>query len=53
MEKDINKAWEDYQQEVNKRRNEIITKLMTIRLSVEPTYKKWLDQTIEFIKEEN
>lgn len=52
---EIDKAWEDYQQELNKRRNEIITKLLTIRSSkqLDTTYKLWLDQTIQFIKEGN
>lgn len=52
---EMNKAYEEYQEEINMRRREIITKLLTIRNSKELdlTYKKWLDQAIEFIKEEN
>lgn len=52
---EIDKAWENYQKDVNKRRNEIITKLLTIRMhpEIEGVYKKWIDQVIEFIKEGN
>lgn len=52
---ELNKAYEEYQEEINRRRREIITKLLTIQSSknLDITYKKWIDQTIEFIKEEN
>ena len=55
MQEELNKAYEEYQQEVNKRRREILTKLMCIRMNKHTTelYKKWIDQAIEFIKEEN
>lgn len=52
---ELNKAYEEYQEEINRRRREIITKLLTIQSSknLDITYKKWIDQAIEFIKEEN
>ena len=55
MNEELNRAYKEYQQEVNERRNEIITKLLTIRMhhEIEGLYKKWIDQVIDFIKEEN
>ena len=45
-------AWNDYYDDFMKRKNEIISKLTTIKMSkIPPTYEKWIDQVIEFIKE--
>ena len=51
---DINEqAWSDYHDDFIKRKNEILSKLTTIKMSkIPPTYEKWIDQTIEFIKEQ-
>ena len=46
-------AWSEYHESFIKRKNEILTKLGTIRNNInENTYQKWLEQTIEFIKEQ-
>ena len=34
-----------------KRRNEILTKLVTIREDMIGVYQQWIDQVIEYIKE--
>lgn len=45
---ELEKAHLDYE----KRRNEIISKLETLaNCDLPPTFIKWLEQTIEFIKE--
>lgn len=46
-------AWSDYYDDFIRRKNEIITKLETIkRNSRSTTYRAWLEQSIEFIKEQ-
>jgi hypothetical protein len=35
-----------------KRRNEILTKLVTIREDMIGVYQQWIDQVIEYIKEQ-
>ena len=48
-----NEAWEAYEKDFIKRKNEIMTKLDTIKndINTNSVYKTWLDQTIDFIKE--
>lgn len=47
------KAWSDYHDDFVKRKNEILTKLRTIRKNRIPeVYKEWITQTIEFINEQ-
>lgn len=46
-------AWSDYYDDFIRRKNEIITKLETIKHSSRSTtYRTWLEQAIEFIKEQ-
>ena len=50
---EINTAYDEYLKDYEKKKNEIISKLTTIKLSKIPTvYEKWLNQTINFIKEQ-
>lgn len=50
---EINTAYDEYLKDYEKKKNEIISKLTTIRLSKIPTvYEKWLNQAINFIKEQ-
>ena len=46
-------AWSDYYDAFIKQKNEILTKLQTIKRDVhtKPVFKVWLEQTIDFIKE--
>lgn len=48
-----NEAWEAYEQDFTKRKNEIMSKLDTIKndIDIDSVYKSWLYQAIEFIKE--
>ncbi len=49
---EIEQAYQDLHEEYERRKNEIITKIITIKKSKIPeVYKEWLKQTIEFIKE--
>lgn len=47
-------AWNDYYDDFMKRKNEIMSKLMTIKADIKThqVYREWLDQAIEFIKEQ-
>lgn len=48
----IEKAYRDYERELDRTRNEILSKLITIRNDEKKdTYVKWLNQAIEFISE--
>lgn len=48
LEMELEEAHLDYE----KRKNEILSKLETMRNSgLSPTFDKWLDQAMEFIKE--
>lgn len=50
---DYEEAWSEYHESFIKRKNEIITKLVTIRSgSSSSTHRAWLTQAIEFIKEQ-
>lgn len=50
---EINTAYDEYLKDYEKKKNEIISKLTTIKLSKIPVvYEKWLNQTINFIKEQ-
>lgn len=50
---EINTAYDEYLKEYEKKKNEIISKLTTIKMSKIPVvYEKWLNQTINFIKEQ-
>lgn len=53
MNFEIDNAWEAYEEYFTKRKNEIMSKLQTIKndIDTDSVYKSWLDQTIEFIKE--
>lgn len=47
---EIDQAYQDLHEYYEHRKNEIITKLITIKKSKIPeVYKQWLTQTIEFI----
>lgn len=49
---DINDALNEAHEDYERRKNEILTKLKTIsQYTLEPTFVKWLDQAIDFIKE--
>lgn len=49
---DIEQAYDELHQDYEHRKNEIITKLITIKKSSIPeVYREWLTQTIEFIKQ--
>lgn len=46
-------AWQAYAKDYEKCKNEILSKLETIKNSkIPPTYERWLSQTIHFIKEQ-
>ena len=46
-------AWSEYHESFIKRKNEIVTKLVTIRDGASSsTHRAWLTQAIEFIKEQ-
>ena len=46
-------AWNDYYDDFLKRKNEITSKLETIKRSkIPPIYEKWIDQAIKFINEQ-
>lgn len=48
----VEKAYRDYERELNRTRNEILSKLVTIRNDEKnDTYVAWLNQAIEFIIE--
>lgn len=48
----IEKAYREYERDLERTRNEILSKLITIRNDVKKdTYVKWLNQAIEFISE--
>lgn len=48
----IEKAYRDYERDLRRLRNEILSKLITIRNDEKKdTYVKWLNQAIEFISE--
>lgn len=50
---EINTAYDEYLKDYEKKKNEIISKLTTIKLSKIPTvYVNWLNQTINFIREQ-
>lgn len=47
-------AWDDYIADFNKRKNEMMSKLETIRTDIHThkVYRAWIEQVIEFIKEQ-
>lgn len=48
---EIDQAYQDLHEDYERRKNEIITKIITIKKTKIPeVYKQWLTQTIEFIK---
>ena len=48
----LEKAYREYERELDRTRNEILSKLITIRNDEKKdTYVKWLNQAIEFISE--
>lgn len=48
----IEKAYREYERNLDRLRNEILSKLITIRNDEKKdTYVKWLNQAIEFIEE--
>lgn len=50
---ECDRAWRAYERDYERRKNEILTKLDTIKNSkIPPTYYRWLNQVIEFIKEQ-
>lgn len=51
---DYEQAWNDYYDDFIKRKNEILTKLMTIKNDkhTNKVYKDWCEQIIKFIKEQ-
>ena len=52
MDKMIEKAYREYERDLRRLRNEILSKLITIRNDEKKdTYVKWLNQAIEFIAE--
>lgn len=50
---EIDDAYIAYQLDLIKRKNEVCSRLLTMRdLTVNRTYKKWLLDAVEFIQEE-
>ena len=48
----LEKAYREYERDLDRLRNEILSKLITIRNDEKKdTYVKWLNQAIEFMKE--
>lgn len=48
----LEKAYREYERDLHRLRNEILSKLITIRNNEKKdTYVKWLNQAIEFMKE--
>lgn len=48
----IEKAYREYERDLDRTRNEMLSKLITIRNDEKnDTYVKWLNQVIEFISE--
>lgn len=49
-----NEAWAAYEKEYEKTKNEIMSKLDTIKSDIHThkVYREWLEQVIEFIKEQ-
>ena len=53
MDQETEIALNEYHEYFEKHKNEISTKLETIKQSdISPTFKSWLDQAIQFIKEQ-
>lgn len=51
---DINDAYEAYEKEYQHRKNEVCSRLLTIRNNCpDDTYSKWLLDAINFIQEEH
>lgn len=48
-----NEAWKEYEEEFERRKNEVTTRLKTIKKGnmISNTYRIWLDQAIKFIEE--
>lgn len=51
---ECDKAYEEYLKDYEKTKNEMMSKLETIRLDIDTpnVYRTWLEQVIEFIKEQ-
>ena len=50
---EIDRAYQDYQKDYERRKNEILSKIETIKNSDLPVhFRMWLDQVSKFIKEE-
>lgn len=48
----LEEAYREYERDLDRLRNEILSKLITIRNDeIKDTYVKWLNQAIEFISE--
>ena len=49
----LNKAYQDYEDDYNRRRCEVCTRLNTIKETIRnDTYRKWLANAIKFIYED-